>query len=196
MDSRKYVTLRFMENKKRKRKLGEETYDDDKLFFSNFAADEADIIPQITQAVVETITSKKPRKDKIKNRDRTELKNFWSHGYANWSDDEFKERLRIGRESFEFILDRIQHLIEKTPTKMVPNPIESHRQLALTIYRIAHGCSFKVLKDLFGVSQSLATETFNQVMRVMIVTLYEEFVHLPASEDEWTNECKNFSRKL
>ena len=31
---------------------------------------------------------------------------------------------------------------------------------------MAHGCSFKVLKDLFGVSQSVATETFNQVICV------------------------------
>ena len=75
---------------------------------------------------------------------------------------------------------------------MVPNPIEDHRQLALTLYRMAHGCSFTVLKYLFGVSQSLATATFNKVIRVLVYCLYNEFVGLPSSEDEWVNECKSF----
>ena len=72
---------------------------------------------------------------------------------------------------------------------MVPNVIEGHGQLALPIYR--HGCSFKVLIDLFSASQSLATETFNKVIRVMIMTFYKEFFNLPTSEDEWRNGCKN-----
>ena len=73
---------------------------------------------------------------------------------------------------------------------MVPNPIEDHRQLALTLYRMTHGCSFTVLKDVFGVS--LATATFNKVIRVLVYCFYNEFVGRPSSEDEWVNECKSF----
>ena len=58
-----------MENKKRKQKIHEETYEDNKLFFSSYEKED-NIIPQITQAVVETVTSKKPRRDKTKNQDR------------------------------------------------------------------------------------------------------------------------------
>ena len=72
---------------------------------------------------------------------------------------------------------------------MVPNPIELHRQLALTIHRMAHGCSFKVLKYIFGVSQSLATQTFNKVIRVLISSLYDEFIKLPSSKEKWVQEC-------
>ena len=117
---------------------------------------------------------------------------FWTNGYLHWSDEEFKERLRINRRSFEYILTSIKPLIQKEPTVMVPDPIEDHRQLALTIYRMAHGCSFKVLKDLFGVSQSVTTETFNQIIRVIVSCLYNEFVGTPSSEEEWKIECKNF----
>ena len=56
-------------------------------------------------------------------------------------------------------------MIIKEVTNMVPEPIEDHRQLALTIYRMAHGCSFNVLKDIFGVSKSLATKMFNKVIK-------------------------------
>ena len=75
---------------------------------------------------------------------------------------------------------------------MVPNAIELHRQLALTIYRMAHGCSFKVLKYIFGVSQSLATQTFNKVIRVLISSLYDEYIKLPSSEEERVQECESF----
>ena len=90
---------------------------------------------------------------------------FWTNGHATWADDEFKERLRINRENFEFIVYRIRPMIIKEVTNMVPELIEDHRQLALTIYRMAHGCSFNVLKDIFGVSKSLATKTFNKVIK-------------------------------
>ena len=192
MNSNKCVALRLMKNSKHKRKLNEETYhDNDYILFPEYE-EEGNIILLITQAVMETVKNKKPRKDKMKNRDRWEMKNIWSNGYRNCSEDEFKERLRSVRESFEFILNRIQHLREKKPTRMVPNAIENHRRLTLTIYRMTHSCSLKVLKDLFGVSQSLATVIFNKVIRVMVITLYKEFAHLSASEDEWRNECKNF----
>ena len=48
---------------------------------------------------------------------------------------------------------------------IVPDPIKPEKQLALAIYPLAHGCSFLVLSDLFGVSKLLAQETFNHVTR-------------------------------
>ena len=68
------------------------------------------------------------------------LKIFWLAGYDTWSAEELKERMRINRETFDFILKRIAHLIHKELTYMIPNPIEDHRQLGLTIYRLAHSC--------------------------------------------------------
>ena len=79
--------------------------------------------------------------------------------------------MSINRETFDFILERIAHLIHKEPTCMSQNPIEDHRQLGLTIYRLGHGCSFKVIMDIFGVSQSLAAETFNNVIKCLVLTL-------------------------
>ena len=66
----------------------------------------------------------------------------------------------MDREPFNFSLCRIEQGNIKEPTVMVPNTTEPHRQLAITIYRMAHGCSFKVLKYIFCISQSLATQTW------------------------------------
>ena len=119
-----------------------------------------DVIPLLLEATVEIVNnSKHANHPRIPNRNRSEQKLFWSQGYSNWSEEEFKDRLRINRRDFEYILAAITPHIRKEPTVMIPEPIECHRQLALTLYRLAHGCSFKVLKDVFGVSQSVATET-------------------------------------
>ena len=50
------------------------------------------------------------------------------------------------------------------------------RQLALTLYRLGHGASFTTLSQLFGVSISLASVTFNKVCRVLVETLYSKYV--------------------
>ena len=76
----------------------------------------------------------------MQNRDETNQKSFWTTGYLKWSGEEFKERLRLNCANFEFILNRIRAMIVKQPTNMIPNPSEEHRQLALTIYKLALGC--------------------------------------------------------
>ena len=105
------------------------------------------------------LTLQKTENVKTPNRNRDEQKRFWSNGFTTWTPEQFKENLRIDKETFLFILSQIAEDIRKEPTVIVPNPIEEHRQLALTVYRMAHGCSFKVLQHIFGVSVSLATET-------------------------------------
>ena len=57
---------------------------------------------------------------------------------------------------------------------------------------MAHGYSFGVIMDMFWVLQSLATETFNSIMKCMVLTLYDEFVCLPKTEADWASECKGF----
>ena len=69
--------------------------------------------------------------------------NIFGQKLPNWSSEEFKERLRISRESFEFILHCIKTFIERISTKTLPTPTESHRKLALTIYRMTHNVPLK-----------------------------------------------------
>ena len=72
MNLNRHVMLRFMENKKRKQIIHEEIYDANKLFFSSYGKDD-NIIPQITQAVVEIVISKMHRNN-TKSRANIEKK--------------------------------------------------------------------------------------------------------------------------
>ena len=63
----------------------------------------------------------------------------------------FKKKQRVRRETFEHILNYARPHLEKTPTNMKPHPISVKRQLALTLYRLAHAASYNGLEDVFGI---------------------------------------------
>ena len=146
----------------------------------------------VTAQAVAEIARQKEVKPRQPRKVRSHLKEFWNYGYANWSNDEFKLHLRIDRGTFQELLDKIGHFLEKKSTNFEPFPIEPHRQLALTLYRLGHGCTFAVISDLFGVSVSLAIQTFNEIIRLMISEMFDEYVFLPRNENEWIEECKGF----
>ena len=182
-----FIYSNLLNSFSRKRKLErleeEEEYAD---------SDDFEIIAATIQATAEIVSIQNIRKRRNPRKNRHDQKMFWTNGFQTWDDDEFKGRLRINRETFNMILERISVIITKTPTNFVPDPIEDHRQLALTLYRLGHGCSFRVLADVFGVSISLATKTFNKVIREIIRNLYDDYIYLPRTTEEWIEECKGF----
>ena len=78
------------------------------------------------------INSKTPRKPRSGNRNRTVGKLWWSDVYNNWSDDSFKEKMRIRCDTFNQILVKIRDQIELGPTNLNPFPTSPDQQLALT----------------------------------------------------------------
>ena len=79
---------------------------------------------------------------------------------------------------------------------MVPNPIEDQCQLGLTIYRFTHGCSSKVIVDMFKFSQSLPAET-SMLLNENVMLLSNELVWLSRTEVDWANETNvKVHRKL
>ena len=90
---------------------------------------------------------------------------WWRNVYFNWDNGQFKSKFRLTKDNFNIILNRIEASIVKTPTNLVPEPTEPNGQLRLTIYKLAHGSIFKVIGDVFGISESLATQTFNHVVK-------------------------------
>ena len=106
------------------------------------------------------------------------------NGYQNWGDEEFKNHLRLNRQIFELALSVVTPFVVKQPTNMKPTPTPPEPLLALMLYRLAYGCSFPTVGSLFGVSEFLASITFNKAVRIPIVTMYDDYVKLPSSSDE------------
>ena len=134
-------------------------------------------------ALVAILDSKNERKPKAKDKLRDTGKLCWADVYRNWSEEDFKAKMRINRATCNFILDGIYEDIILTPTNLKPNPTSPDRQLVLTIYRLATGRTYSTLADLFGMSVS-ASKFFNKICRLMVVSLYDRYVGLPATDKE------------
>jgi len=70
---------------------------------------------------------------------------------------------------------------------MKPHPTPPATQLALYLYRLAHGCSFLTVGDLFGVAESTAHIIFQDVCKAIVGCLYGRLVL-----QEWRQELENF----
>ena len=96
-------------------------------------------------------------------------------------------------DNFNIILNRIgASIVIVNPTNLVPEPIEPNRQLGLTIYKLARSCTFTVKGNVFGILESLATQTFIHAVRELVVNLLNEYTKMPSTEQEWINETKDF----
>ena len=125
------------------------------------------------------------RKRKEPDEERNYL--WWDDGYQNWNDVQFKKRVRVTRETFQFILDSISDQIRKDTTKF-KEPTSPDRKLGLTLYRLAHGWSYGTVGYLFGIAPSTACSIFNTVTNVIVQSLHDDLVKLPKNEEEWKKE--------
>lgn len=93
--------------------------------------------------------------------DVARVSNWWEEGLSIWSEDTFKDKFRVNRRTYKFILHEIEGHLRKRPTNRNPQPIEPPQQLAICLYRLAHGCTFTTVANLFAVSKPTSCITFN-----------------------------------
>ena len=89
-------------------------------------------------------------------------------------------------------LPEIGEYIEKTPTNLNFASTFTHLQIALTLYRLGHGCTYPVAADIFGVSEPLACKVFNHICRTLVAKLYNKNLYMSISEEEWQSELRGF----
>ena len=173
-----FMTLKF------KRQRTEDDKDDFHFVNKCFKRDgDLDNIQAGVTTLVAILDSKNERKPKAKDKPRDTGKFWYADVYRNWSEEDFKAKMRINYLTFNFILDRIYEDIILTPSNLNPNPASPDRQLALTIYRVATGCTYSTLSDLFGVSVSAASKFFNKICRLMVISLYDRYACLPTNDE-------------
>ena len=98
----------------------------------------------------------------------------------------------MSRDTFEFILGEIRDDISKISTPMKPHPTLPATQLTLCLYRLAHGCTFLSVGDLFRVAESTAHVIFQYVCTAIVLHLYDRLVFLPRNLEEWSHELQSF----
>ena len=154
--------------------------------------EEVNFETEFCQAIALSIilACKNTRKERGLNEPRS--KTWWEQGYLQWNDAAFKRRFRMSRETFHFILGVIREDIAKQPTIMNPYPAPPNTQLAICLYRLTHGCTFLTVGDLFGVAAPTAHCIFLEVCNVLVRKMYDDFVYLPKTLEDWTKELQGF----
>ena len=112
---------------------------------------------EVAQAAALSVILLSKKQRQARGLDELRINNWWSQGYRNWDDAAFKKRMRVSRDTFRFILAEIENDITKQPTPMKPNPTPPATQLAICLYRLAHGCTFLTVGDLFGIAAPTVT---------------------------------------
>ena len=76
------------------------------------------------------------------NKWSEDQKLLWTNVFQTGETSNLKEN--INRDIFSFLLEKISPFIFKKPAFMVPETGEVCTQLTLTIYSMAHGCTFLI----------------------------------------------------
>ena len=130
----------------------------------------------------------KNRKPRGPTRDRKFRKEQWTDLHRQKSDEEFSEKTRINRTTFNLLLNTLWDGLVLTPTNFVPEPTSPDRQLAASLYRLAHGVTYTVLEDVLGISKESGCVFFNKVIRLIVAYFYDEYVKLPETDEQWEVE--------
>ena len=143
-------------------------------------------------AVASIANNETERKERATDKCRDTKKLWWEDVYNHKKDEGFKRKIRINRETFNFVLNEIHDDTVMSPTNLKPFLTSPDRQLAMNLYRFATGCTYSTLPDLFRVSASAANKFLNKVCRVLVTKLYDRFVYLRSADAEWEAEVLGF----
>ena len=135
----------------------------------------------------------KNRKPREPTRDLNVRKEQWTELYNQNIDKEFSEKMHINRTTFNLLLNTLWDGLVLTPTNFVPGPTSPDRQLAASLYRLAHGVTYTVLENVFGISKELGYVFFNMVTRLIVAYFYDECVKLPETDEQWEVEVRGFT---
>ena len=134
----------------------------------------------------------KNRKPREPTRDLNVRKEQWTELYNQNIDKEFSEKMHINRTTFNLLLNTLWDGLVLTPTNFVPEPTSPDRQLAASLYRLAHGVTYTVLEDVFGILKESGCVFFSKVIRVIVAYFYDKYAKLPETDEQWEVEVRVF----
>ena len=129
---------------KRKWKISEAEIEDE--WMKRRKVEGVDMTGMFSAIAAAAVLEEKGRKERGENI--VSDKSWWTNGMENCSNPEFKKRVRINRETFEYVLEKISPQLSKTPTNRNQDPIEPHRQLGFLRNYLNQYLRFPVLPSV------------------------------------------------
>ncbi|XP_067647650.1 putative nuclease HARBI1 [Eurosta solidaginis] len=109
------------------------------------------------------------------------------------SQRDFKNYVRMDKETFEVLLSKVAHRINKRDTVM-RKAIPARHRLTLTLRFLASGNSFEDLKFLTAISPQAIGKIVSETCDAIIEEL-KDYIKLPTNENEWKMEANAFNQR-
>ena len=102
--------------------------------------------------------------------------------WNNYSEERFKKPFRLSRGTFQFILSRIRHVLERDTVN--EDPISPECWLAICLYRLARGDYYYTISEMTGLGVSTVCTIVNEVTKAIVENLWDECAtkHMPKTE--------------
>ena len=111
---------------------------------------------------------------------------WFNYVWSKYSEERFKKTFRISRSTFQFILGRIRHVLERDTINKEPISLEC--RLAICLYRLARGYYYLyTISGMTGLGVSTVCTIVNEVTKAIVENFWDECVnkHMPKSEEEF-----------
>ncbi|CAH3159373.1 unnamed protein product, partial [Porites lobata] len=87
--------------------------------------------------------------------------------WSTYSDERFKKTFRISRTTFQFILQRIRHVLDRDT--VTEEPISPEFRLAIALYRLSRGDYYYTIAEMTGLGVSTVCTIVNEVTRAILM---------------------------
>ena len=113
---------------------------------------------------------------------------WWKTVSSTYSASRFKKTFRISRATFDFILEKIRHRLQReTKSK---DPISPEERLAICLYRLARGDYYFTISEMVGRGLSTVSSIVHEVCEAIVEEMWDSSVscHIPTTEDDFKDK--------
>ena len=135
-----------------------------------------------------TVISKSCLHSRLRNRScRRLLRNngWWLLVWNTYSNERFKKTFRVSRNTFNYILSRIRHKLERKT--VCEDPISPECRLGLCLYRLGRGDYFYTIAEMIGLGRSTVSTVVGEVTEAIVTCMWKECItaHMPVTEEDF-----------
>ena len=91
---------------------------------------------------------------------------MWETVNSEYSDERFKQTFRVSRETFNFLLSKIEHDITKKET--AETPLSASKRLAVCLYKLARGDYYYAITEMTGIGEPTVIKIVDRVCQVNV----------------------------
>lgn len=123
------------------------------------------------------------------------MKKRTSHWWDNvvlkeFSDQDWIESFRMKKDTYMFLCEELRKVLKPDVPFLRPRePISVEKQVALTLYYLAHCCEYKVIGNMFGIHKTSVWRCIHRVISAINEVLIPLWIKMPDQV-----ECESIAR--